>query len=355
MEDACGVEVGGQLRALRRLLYCGEWIESHALHVYMLHAPDFLGYASAIELAPRRTRQLVERGARAEEDRQRADDASSAGARSTRSTSASAASTARRASASCAPLAEPLERAREVALETVRWAAGFDFPDSSATTSSSRSSQPGEYPIDGGRLVSNRGLDIDVAEYDEHFVEEHVEHSNALHSRLRRAAAPTSAGRSRASRSTSTGSRRWPEAAARCRARRRRAATRSRASSSARSSSSTPRRGAAADRRVRAAGRAGRPGRAARRRRPRRDRGAARVPLPPLRARRRRHDPRREDRPADLAEPARDRGRPARRRRALRSTCPTTSCSALCEQAIRNYDPCISCATHFLTLEVERR
>ncbi len=37
--------------ALRRLLYCGEWIESHALHVYMLHAPDFLGYASAIELA----------------------------------------------------------------------------------------------------------------------------------------------------------------------------------------------------------------------------------------------------------------------------------------------------------------
>jgi len=43
MESLCGVEVGGQLRALRRLLYCGEWIESHALHVFMLHAPDFLG------------------------------------------------------------------------------------------------------------------------------------------------------------------------------------------------------------------------------------------------------------------------------------------------------------------------
>ena len=51
MEQACGVEVGGQLRALRRLLYCGEWIESHALHVFMLHVPDFLGYESAIELA----------------------------------------------------------------------------------------------------------------------------------------------------------------------------------------------------------------------------------------------------------------------------------------------------------------
>src|SRR6516164_3669528 len=51
MEEACGVRLDGQLRALRRLLYCGEWLESHALHVFMLHAPDFLGYASAIELA----------------------------------------------------------------------------------------------------------------------------------------------------------------------------------------------------------------------------------------------------------------------------------------------------------------
>ena len=47
MEDALGIAVGGQLRALRRLLYCGEWIESHALHVVMLHAPDFLGYQDA--------------------------------------------------------------------------------------------------------------------------------------------------------------------------------------------------------------------------------------------------------------------------------------------------------------------
>ncbi|HTU54172.1 MAG TPA: nickel-dependent hydrogenase large subunit, partial [Acetobacteraceae bacterium] len=51
MEDALGVTVGGPLRALRRLLYCGEWIESHALHVVMLHAPDFLGYPDAIQMA----------------------------------------------------------------------------------------------------------------------------------------------------------------------------------------------------------------------------------------------------------------------------------------------------------------
>src|SRR5512137_3141504 len=51
MEDAFGVTVDGQLRELRRLIYCGEWIESHVLHIYMLHAPDFLGYEDALLLA----------------------------------------------------------------------------------------------------------------------------------------------------------------------------------------------------------------------------------------------------------------------------------------------------------------
>ena len=44
MEDACGVAVPEEVRAMRRLLYCGEWIESHALHVFFLHGPDYLGY-----------------------------------------------------------------------------------------------------------------------------------------------------------------------------------------------------------------------------------------------------------------------------------------------------------------------
>ena len=34
IENACGVTIDPQVRALRRLLYCGEWIESHALHIY---------------------------------------------------------------------------------------------------------------------------------------------------------------------------------------------------------------------------------------------------------------------------------------------------------------------------------
>src|ERR1700760_1307884 len=61
MEDACGVKVDGQLRALRRLLYCGEWIESHALHIYLLHTPDFLGYQDAITMAKDHP-EIVQRG-----------------------------------------------------------------------------------------------------------------------------------------------------------------------------------------------------------------------------------------------------------------------------------------------------
>src|SRR3974390_2075520 len=61
IEDACGVQVDGPIADLRRLLYRRGWIASHALHVYMLHAPDFLGYPSVIEMA-RDHREVVEQG-----------------------------------------------------------------------------------------------------------------------------------------------------------------------------------------------------------------------------------------------------------------------------------------------------
>ncbi|MFN3982879.1 MAG: nickel-dependent hydrogenase large subunit, partial [Caldilinea sp.] len=62
MEEAFGVQVTGPLRALRRLLYCGEWIESHALHIYFLHLPDFLGYPDTVRLAqdhPQRVQEAL--------------------------------------------------------------------------------------------------------------------------------------------------------------------------------------------------------------------------------------------------------------------------------------------------------
>ncbi|MCS6951199.1 MAG: nickel-dependent hydrogenase large subunit, partial [bacterium] len=63
IEDALGLRVPEPILRLRRLLYCGEWIESHVLHVVMLHAPDFLGYESAVAMA-KDHRAAVERGLR---------------------------------------------------------------------------------------------------------------------------------------------------------------------------------------------------------------------------------------------------------------------------------------------------
>jgi sulfhydrogenase subunit alpha len=182
MEQICGVEVTGQLRGLRRLLYCGEWIESHALHVFMLHAPDFLGYESAIEMA----RDHPELVAKALELKKTGNELMAVvGGREVHPINVRVGGWYRAPrKRELAPLVEKLERAREISLETVRVTAGLDFPDYEQDYELVALSRPGEYPIDLGRIVSSRGLDIDVSEYDDHFAEEHVEWSNALQSRI---------------------------------------------------------------------------------------------------------------------------------------------------------------------------
>jgi coenzyme F420-reducing hydrogenase alpha subunit len=183
VEDACGVTVDEQIRALRRLIYCGEWIESHALHVFMLHAPDFLGYESAVALASDH-REIVERGLRMK----KAGNAiiTLVGGREVHPINVRVGGFWRApAKRELRTLAEQLEEARELALETVRWTSGFDFPELEEDYEFVALSHPDDYAIERGRLVSSRGLDISAGEYEEHFVEEHVPHSNALHSRLR--------------------------------------------------------------------------------------------------------------------------------------------------------------------------
>jgi sulfhydrogenase subunit alpha len=183
LESLWGIEVPEPIRLLRRLLYCGEWIESHALHVYMLHAPDFLGYDGAIELA-RDAPAAVERGLALKKTGNLV--MSLVGGREIHPINVRVGGFYRAPGRrELRALVEPLERAREAALETVRWTAGFDFPERSVECELVALSQPGEYAIERGRIRSDAGLDISAGEYDEHFEEEHVERSTALHSRLR--------------------------------------------------------------------------------------------------------------------------------------------------------------------------
>jgi sulfhydrogenase subunit alpha len=181
IEDACGVAVPESIRLLRRLLYCGEWIESHALHVYMLHAPDFLGYDGAVQMAREHPRE-VERGLALKKTGNEM--LALIGGREIHPINVRVGGFYRAPTrAELRSLVDPLERAREQALETVRWTAGFDFPEREIPCELVALSDNGAYAIEDGRIVSDRGLDIDASTYDEHFAEEHVERSNALHSR----------------------------------------------------------------------------------------------------------------------------------------------------------------------------
>lgn len=185
VEQALGVTVPSPLRQLRRLLYCGEWIESHCLHIYMLHAPDFLGYDSAIDMA-RDHSDVVRRGLQLKKIGNEI--MALLGGREIHPINIRVGgfySVPKRRD--LARLVEPLKWAREAARATVDWVAGFDFPELERDYVFVALQHPEEYAMNDGRIVSNRGLDITPSSFDDEIEETQVKHSTALHSRLREA------------------------------------------------------------------------------------------------------------------------------------------------------------------------
>jgi coenzyme F420-reducing hydrogenase alpha subunit len=181
IEAAFGVAIDPRTRAMRRLLYCGEWIESHALHVYMLHAPDFLGYESGLHMAKDHP-EVALRGLNLKKAGNEL--MTRIGGREIHPVTAKAGGFWRMPTrADLAAVEERLKWSLDAAIETVRWVAGLEFPDFDRDYEFVALRHETDYPLCEGRLVSSDGLDIAVADYERHFVEEHVAHSNALHSR----------------------------------------------------------------------------------------------------------------------------------------------------------------------------
>jgi len=183
LENIFGVELSGQLRALRRLLYCGEWIESHVLHIYMLHAPDFLGYEGAIDMA-RDHSELVRQGL--EMKKIGNEILTLVGGREIHPINVRIGGFHRAPRKNeLTPLVEKLKWARETAIKTVQWASTLDFPDRQRDYIFVTLRHEEEYPFNEGRIISSHGLDISANDYDVYFSEQHVKHSTALQSRLR--------------------------------------------------------------------------------------------------------------------------------------------------------------------------
>jgi coenzyme F420-reducing hydrogenase alpha subunit len=182
IEDACHVSVTEPIAALRRLLYCGEWISSHALHIYLLHAPDFLGYPDVVAVA-RDHRGLVERGLRLKKAGNAILEA--VGGRAIHPVNTKVGGFYRApVKDELLPLAQQLRQALDDALATVSWVAAFDFPDVELDLELLALREPDRYAIERGQVTSAGGLAFPAAEFGAHVVEHQVPHSTALHATL---------------------------------------------------------------------------------------------------------------------------------------------------------------------------
>lgn len=184
IEAALGVEIDAALRDLRHLLYCGEWIESHTLHIHLLHAPDFLGYPSGIAMAADH-RFEVERGLQLKKLGNRVVEV--VGGRAVHPVNVKIGGFySVPTPATMATLADGLRAGLAAAIDVARWVATFPIPDHELPDGTALVAlrHPTDYPMLGERLVSTTGLDIAADEYLDHFAEEHVEHSTALHGRM---------------------------------------------------------------------------------------------------------------------------------------------------------------------------
>ena len=184
LEKALGVTVSPAVRDLRHLLYCAEWIESHVLHIYMLQAPDLTGHESALELA-QDAPEIVQRGLRLK----RIGNTLLAllGGRSVHPVNPTVGGFYRWPDVEAIRALVPdLVWGLEASQETVRWAAGLNFPDLEVDYEFVALHHPQEYAILKGVVRSSVTGDLPEEDFEQGYREEHVPHSNALHSRTAR-------------------------------------------------------------------------------------------------------------------------------------------------------------------------
>jgi coenzyme F420-reducing hydrogenase alpha subunit len=186
IEGIAGIRPHGSIRELRRLLYCGEWIESHVLHIAFLHAPDFVGVDSGIEIA-RQHPELMTEVLHLKKTGNRVMEV--IGGRPIHPVNVKLGGFYRAPSrAELDDLVPDLERAHAGALAMLHWLATFDYPSIPSRLADHTEyvslRHPDEYPFNEGRIVSNRGLDVDLATFGERLREYQVRHSTALHAVL---------------------------------------------------------------------------------------------------------------------------------------------------------------------------
>lgn len=179
LESIFNLEVTPWIRAMRRLFYCGEWIQSHSLHIHMLAAPDYLGFNSIIEMSGPYLHE-VQRGLKLQSLGN--DLIAFFGARSVHPVGARVGGFSKAPSLTEArQLLHKVQAVKQDAIELIQWVDTFNLPDDSQDFISVALQHPNEYPFNEGRIISDTGLDIAIGKFEQHFRESHIEHSTALH------------------------------------------------------------------------------------------------------------------------------------------------------------------------------
>lgn len=178
LERSCGVQISPEIRRLRRLLYCGEWIESHCLHMHLLHAPDFLGCESGLQAAETHP-DAIRRGLRLKKHGNDLLDV--LGGRAIHPVNVALGGFYRAPRRDeLSKLVAHFEWGLQAAMEATRWAASFPFPDFEQDYDFVALSHPDEYALNDGTIVSSHGGSWNVDQFEQEFDEHQVPHSTAL-------------------------------------------------------------------------------------------------------------------------------------------------------------------------------
>jgi len=183
IEKIFEVEVEEPVRQLRRLLYCGEWIESHALHVYLLQGPDFYGIGSA--WSSKEYLPIARQGLNFK--RLGNQIMTIIGGRPIHPVSVKVGGFHKvPAKGSLLSMLYELQKAYEDSLKAIRWAAGLPFNGTVSDNEYVSLRAAGEYPMNYGDVVSNAGLDESPQGFLDCIQEYQVGHSTALHAGMKR-------------------------------------------------------------------------------------------------------------------------------------------------------------------------
>ncbi|MHC1744487.1 MAG: Ni/Fe hydrogenase subunit alpha [Syntrophobacteraceae bacterium] len=183
IEKAFSIEVDDSIRALRDLLYCAEWIASHSLHVFLLHGPDFLGYADGLRMAKDHPEPVL---LGLELKKLGNELVALIGGREVHPVNVRIGGFHRLPDrGNLKRMEDKLKRALDQAMGAVRWASKLPFPDYDRDYEFVALQSDGAYPLYQGQIVSSSGLRLAPDRYEEVFVEDQAPHSHALHSRLK--------------------------------------------------------------------------------------------------------------------------------------------------------------------------